>query len=308
MQVLLVEDDEISAGLIIASITERGHQVRTAQTCAEALAELELHTPGCIVLDRGLPDGDGLDLLVQVKANPRFHDVPVLLMTSRGEVEEIRRGIICGAYYYLVKPVDFPMLQAIIENISLDFQHAAEVFESHAYVRRAAECMAEAVFTFRNIDEVRALAWSLSQLCEGADRVRMGLQELMINAVEHGNLEISYQDKSCLMLEGRWEDEIAQRLADQKYAHRVASVRVRRRDDAVDFTIADEGPGFDWHRYLDLDEARALDPNGRGIAMSRMVAFLQLHYEGNGSVVHATANAGQPGPSAALPTEALTAD
>ncbi|MDR1995114.1 ATP-binding protein [Azonexus sp.] len=118
-------------------------------------------------------------------------------------------------------------------------------------------------------------------------RVVLGLSELMLNAVEHGNLAIGYQEKSQLIKFGRLQQEVASRLDDPRFAARRVEIEVRRVADELSFLIRDQGVGFDWHGYLEMRPERAFDTHGRGIAMSRMVSFDRLEYRGCGNEVEA---------------------
>ena len=91
----------------------------------------------------------------------------------------------------------------------------------------------------------------------------MGLRELIVNAIEHGNLEISCDEKSELLREGRWQEEVARRLEMPEYRDRRATVQFRRESRRAIFQVRDEGAGFDFTRYLKFDPARLLAPNGR---------------------------------------------
>ena len=113
----------------------------------------------------------------------------------------------------------------------------------------------------------------------------MGLVELLVNAVEHGNLGITYAEKSALRQASRWEDEVERRLSQEPWRSRRARVALRREGSQVEFTITDEGAGFDWKPFLDFDPARAFDLNGRGIAMARKLGFSSLEYRGAGNIV-----------------------
>jgi anti-sigma regulatory factor (Ser/Thr protein kinase) len=114
------------------------------------------------------------------------------------------------------------------------------------------------------------------------------LSELLLNSIEHGNLGISYSEKSQLLIEGRLHEEIEHRLQATPWGSRRVRVSTRRADTEMSIRIQDEGDGFDPSSYLELDPARALDPNGRGIAMARMISFSRLEYQGNGNTVAAT--------------------
>jgi hypothetical protein len=105
----------------------------------------------------------------------------------------------------------------------------------------------------------------------------------MLNAVEHGNLGISYTEKSELVEKGTWHAEVGRRLKLPENRGKHASVTFEREPGGIALTIEDKGAGFDWQSYMGLDPARALDAHGRGIAMSRMVSFDEVVYAAPGN-------------------------
>ncbi|MCX8018369.1 MAG: ATP-binding protein, partial [Rhodocyclaceae bacterium] len=113
----------------------------------------------------------------------------------------------------------------------------------------------------------------------------LGLSELMLNAIEHGNLGIGYAEKTRLIAEERLEAEIARRLALPEYGVRKGRLSIERLPDGYEFTIKDEGSGFDWRAYLELSPERAYHTHGRGIAMARSLSFDRLEYKGCGNTV-----------------------
>ncbi|QZA82045.1 ATP-binding protein [Deefgea piscis] len=125
----------------------------------------------------------------------------------------------------------------------------------------------------------------LSRACPEPQRVAMGLSELLVNAIEHGNLGISYADKSRLLQAGRWQDEVESRLASPEYAQRKVAVKYSANEDEIQIYIMDEGQGFDWQPFLEFSPERAFDPHGRGISMARMMSFDSLEYQGKGNEV-----------------------
>lgn len=143
-------------------------------------------------------------------------------------------------------------------------------------------------FSIRTIDEAGRLASLLAQACPNVNRTALGISELLINAVEHGNLGLSYDEKSQLKREGRWKSEI-DRLSNLP-AHRDKRVQVsfERKMEGITLRIVDEGSGFPWRNFLELAPERACDPNGRGIALARMMSFSSVCYEGCGNIAVAT--------------------
>jgi len=116
-------------------------------------------------------------------------------------------------------------------------------------------------------------------------RVVIGLSELLVNAVEHGNLGITYEEKTRLREEGRWEAEVELRLADPAHADKQVRVHFWRESEQICVRIEDQGQGFEWQKYVDMDPERAFDTHGRGIAMSRLISFDSIEYKGAGNRV-----------------------
>jgi anti-sigma regulatory factor (Ser/Thr protein kinase) len=160
-------------------------------------------------------------------------------------------------------------------------------------LRNSLNMLSSGEFVFQTLAEAHDLAAALSSLCQEPESASVGLIELLVNAVEHGNLGITYDEKSELRKNFNWEDEVARRLALPEYASRKARIALVHQGDDLEFTVSDEGTGFDWNKYLDFDPERAFDLNGRGIAMANKFSFSSLQYQGKGNVVVARAQARQ---------------
>lgn len=142
-------------------------------------------------------------------------------------------------------------------------------------------------FVLRTLDEARNLATMLALTCPNPDLVAIGLQELLVNAVEHGNLEITAEEKQALILEGSWRDEVERRLASAEFEDRVVMVNYQRGERLIAITIQDEGAGFDHEAYVESDVPKD-GYRGRGIAMARDISFSSIAYLGRGNMVEAT--------------------
>jgi anti-sigma regulatory factor (Ser/Thr protein kinase) len=157
---------------------------------------------------------------------------------------------------------------------------------------------AETGYQIRTLAEAKDLAARLAAAHPDPDRVIIGLTELLVNAVEHGNLGITYQEKADLLDRGDLQAEIERRLALPELAARRVKVTLCCDAETVTTRIEDEGEGFDWRPYLDYDPERALDPNGHGIAIARGMSFDDVTFHGRGNVVVALIRRGSPPPSA----------
>ena len=110
MHLLLVEDDPSVAHGVAAGLRLHGFTVDHAETAAAAQAALAASEFDLAVLDLGLPDGDGMDLLARWRA--RGIGMPLLVLTARDAVSDRVRGLQAGADDYLLKPFDLDELVA----------------------------------------------------------------------------------------------------------------------------------------------------------------------------------------------------
>jgi DNA-binding response OmpR family regulator len=288
--VLLVEDDEIISLLIEDALTEVGHQVVTQKDGQAAWDQLQSGDSAfdVILTDRNMPRMDGMALLRKLKSASHLRDIPVIMETAETSAESIQEGIDQGAHYYLTKPFKPEVLVAIVNAAIEQYRDHRQLKETARRAERPFACLHHGSFRFASLDEGRMLANFFAQASPDPEKRVIGLQELLINAVEHGNLGLSYQDKTELLMEGRWQEEVERRLGLPAYRERFVEVLFERIPQAIRFTIRDQGEGFDWRKYLDFDPARIFDPHGRGIAMARMMSFSALEYQGNGNTVLAT--------------------
>lgn len=289
-RVLLVEDDEIIALLIEDALTDVGLEVVTLGDGQAAWEHLQGSDSefDVILTDRNMPRMDGLALLRKLKETPALHDIPVILETGETRPASIQEGIDHGAHYYLTKPFKPDVLVAIVNAAIDQYRDYRQLRESVRRAERPFAFLHHGSFRFRGVEEGRLLANFFAQAAPDPGKLVIGLQELLINAVEHGNLGLSYQDKTDLLMEDRWQEEVDRRLELPEYRERYVEVVFERLPDAIRFTIIDQGEGFDWSKYLDFDPARIFDPHGRGIAMARKMSFSALEYQGKGNSVLAT--------------------
>ena len=143
-------------------------------------------------------------------------------------------------------------------------------------------------FEFRTREEAVAIARWVGELLRDATCSEFALLELMINAIEHGNLEIGAAYKGQLLREHRFEEELTSRLANEKYGARRVHVSVVRADATIEIEIRDEGPGFAWRDALATGLELSEAPNGRGIALVRQTCFPSLTYRDPGNVAVVT--------------------
>lgn len=293
VQVLVVDDEALNLEILAEYFGFAG-EPPFSPSCIDsgegawALLQDPANHFDIILLDRMMPGLDGISLLRRIKSEPRLADIPVILQTAADSADEIREGLEAGAYYYLTKPYRHDALIAIVLAALTDAR-------AHDSLRRrldehvgSLQFLAHADFRFRSIDEAGQLAAFLAQACPHPDRAILGISELLINAVEHGNLGLGYGEKSRLKRDDNWQAEISRRLTLPENADKEVRVSIARQADGVTLRVEDHGKGFAWQDFLQISPERACDPNGRGIALAGMLSFSSLSYEGCGNIAVAT--------------------
>ncbi len=116
--ILLVEDDPDQMALAELRLTMAGYQVRSADR-AKALSRTlrEEARPDLLLLDVLLPDGNGFDILAQLRGRPEFATLPIVLLTVKAELGDIRKGLERGADGYITKPYSKNQLAEVIGRV-----------------------------------------------------------------------------------------------------------------------------------------------------------------------------------------------
>ena len=285
-KILIVDDDALNRDILIEYLTEAGYEAVEADdgdTALKLLAEVE--GIEAILLDRMMPRLNGMEVLNAVKANPRYRDIPVIMQSAATAHDQIRQGISAGVYYYLTKPYEEQILLGVVSAALKDAASRKKLREEVSHQRRMLGLMEKARFRFRTLEDARNLAFMIANCFPEPQVAVYGLNELLINAVEHGNLGISFAEKTKLVLEGRIFEEIERRLALPENREKWGLLTFETSAGQLCVRIKDEGNGFDWRPYLEIDPERATSPNGRGIATSRQLSFTAVEYIGCGNEV-----------------------
>lgn len=292
--ILVVDDEADNRDIIFEFLEDEGYDIHMAEDGAIAWDMLKNGTANfnAILLDIMMPNMNGLELLKLIKTDPdpTLYNIPVILQTAKGGSEDVATGIQAGAFYYLTKPFDDEVLISIVRTAVNDHQRFISLQTELDKGAKTFGMMKSGIFEFSNLEDGNTVAHFLAQACPNPAKTVLGLSELLINAVEHGNLGIGYRLKSELLNSSSWKQEIKNRLSQDKYARRIVQVEYDRQADKITFTITDQGNGFDWQPYMQIDAQRGGDNHGRGIAMAGIVSFDHIEYQGQGNQVKATIN------------------
>lgn len=289
--VLLVDDEALNLEILVEYFEgETSLALRTADS-GEAAWQL-LQDPESdfklILLDRMMPGMDGISLLKLIKGDPRLRSIPVIMQTAANSPAQIREGLEAGAFYYLTKPYRREEMLGVVHSALVDARAQEALRQQLSKHVDSLQFMNQASFSVRTLLEAGQLASFIAHACPNPDTAVIGISELLINGIEHGNLGLSYEKKSRLKREDTWHTEIERLSNLPANVEKRVQLNFARDNDRITLTFIDEGKGFAWENFLAMAPERAFDPNGRGIALAKLMSFATIRYEGCGNIAVAT--------------------
>lgn len=236
----------------------------------EALLSLAEQQADAVVCDLRMPLMDGSEFLESARKG--FPLVPVIITTAAGSEEAAVDALASGAADYIPKR---HLVRELVERVqrvlSVTKQQRSDLAVLGHVTNRATELilpnqrsLIPAVVCFLQ-DQLDTFG-----ICNDSERIRVGvaIEETLVNAIVHGNLEVSSELRGV-------DDEafaalVASRLAAPPYSDRQVHCAVQASRDAIEFTIRDEGPGFDPNKLPDpTDPENIAKASGRGLLLIR---------------------------------------
>lgn len=285
LTILTVEDDDLEQELLGEQIAGFGHLSIAAKNGEQAMTILQkkYEDIDIVLMDRRMPAMDGLTAVRHIKEHPKMRKIPVVMLTGAAGRKEMQEGLEAGVFYYLTKPVDENVLRSVLIAAAREAQQNRVLADGLRHRRNGFSMIHVCKFSFRTIEEAECLAAFAAQCFPDPERVLPGLGELLINAVEHGILEIGYENKTNLLNHDALRTEIERRQNLEEYKNRSAELLITRRDEGLYAVVSDHGKGFEWRRYMSIDPARAGDNHGRGIAQAAVMSFDKLSFNETGN-------------------------
>lgn len=287
MTTVLVVDDLVTDRLLAGGLLQKhgGWDVIYATNGQDALQQLERHLPDLVLTDMMMPIMNGLELAEAVKRE--FPLIPLVLMTSKGSEDVAVEALKRGAANYVSKRRLNQDLTEIVEQVLL-------LSKDRRTQARLLNRVTHSEFTVvleNDISLLQSLVVHIQQQMKElhvfpeSERIRIGvaLEEALLNAFYHGNLEVSSK-----LREDDYDEyySLAKlRCSQSPYANRKITVHCKFDPDAVSVTITDEGQGFDPSLLPDPRDPENLErPSGRGLLL--MKTFLdEVAYNAKGNQV-----------------------
>ncbi len=285
--VLVVDDDLPMQKVLQRMLLDDGYGCHTASDGLEAqeIIQSKQDVLSTVVLDWMMPRMTGIELLRWMKDQPQIEHIPVIMLTAMDQPSRIREGIEAGAFYYLTKPFQRPLLRSIVRAAVSDTHCRRRLMQKLRECENPLAFLEEGTFRFRTLADADLLAARIASATPEPEHAIV-IGELLANAVEHGSLGITYEEKTKLVDDSVWEAEVDRRLALPENAGKSVQVRMKKGEKNIEILIEDQGQGFDFERWVKFDESRVFDNHGRGIAIA--MASLNIQFLGTGNKVLVT--------------------
>lgn len=292
--ILVVDDDRVSLMAIEAKIKKLGYNVVTVDGGSKAMSVIEEHKNkiDAIILDRMMPEVDGMGVVSWLKSQNQLSKIPIIMQTGLDRPEQIREGLDAGVYYYLTKPTPDDILSAVLRSAIKESVRIKTLGAELKRHRGSFSLIQKMSITLKTIEQAEDVSCFLANCYQNPEVVLQGIAELIINAVEHGNLGVTYEEKSELVSSNTWLQELNKRQELPENVNKVVTVEFDKNEDVYKLVISDQGKGFVWNKHLNSTPATALDAYGRGISRANMI-FSRIEYNNEGNSVTAIIDNGQ---------------
>ncbi len=294
--VLLVDDEKVVREELGGLLQDEGYTVVTARDGEEGLEMYLRQQPDMVITDARMPRREGLSLAREILA--RNAHVPITMITGHGSEAMAIAALRLGMTDFLKKPVQLTNLVAALERMEASRRLALERADGVDVLPPSAR-LVSVTKRFECGNDLEAIpqfvAAVIASVASGLDpRKRDGMQlalrEIVINAVEHGNLGVTFEEKTQANERGTLPALIARRATDPERAARKVRVKAKRTDESILVVVEDEGDGFEWRSLPDpTDAANLLRTHGRGVLLASLsVDELRFNDRGNrvGLVAH----------------------
>ncbi len=288
MKILIVEDDHASRLFLESLLESNGYDFRSAENGIEGLNLFDEYQPNLVLTDIKMPIMDGLELLEAIR--DKNSDAIVVIITAFGSENYAIQALHLGANNYLKKPVSGQELLRLLKKYKaiISGKYSPDALPGKLINRTfSLEFKTEFTKIPKIVDKIMIESGVEIDDSEKVN-IELGLVELITNAIEHGNLAITYIEKQQALDKGNLNELYAERLENPELKSRKVKVDFFTDNEKYQWTITDEGNGFNWKSIPDpTDQEHILELNGRGIFISKFL-FDKVEYSGNGNTVTAT--------------------
>ena len=225
---------------------------------------------------------------LKAAASNEHGDCNFILATQHEHSSAIRQALKRGVFFFITPAYSTEMVMTTLERAMNTEVSLASQLNALDPQSQLSSLVNEARFTIKTPAEAQTIATILGYIAPSPHRVSVGLLELLLNAIEHGNLSIGFLKKSELLASGNLHEYVNQKLCEPAYCDKEVSLSFNKSADKLTYEISDQGQGFFPDAFLEFEPQRSLEKNGRGILIAKRYSFDELSFENGGRTVIAS--------------------
>ncbi|MGK5095151.1 response regulator [Deltaproteobacteria bacterium TL4] len=289
--VALLVDDEPYIRDFLSKVLGRNsictHQASNGQEALEVLKQQHIDL---IITDVRMPFMDGIQLTRQVRKE--YPEMPIVVLSGFTDEEMVIAALRGGANNFLNKPVDHhEFLHVILPLVAIIEQRRTQIFDYRLLQKLSGEiCLGNDLKAIPATVDFLVQHLKTGPYTSRLHGLKIGLQEMLVNAIEHGNLAITNAEKEEALEKGTFEKLLQERLEVKEYQSRKVSIQYEFTPAKALFKIIDAGKGFDWLKFADeFGQSRLMAKSGKGILFARLYCD-EVHYDEKGTQVSLVIN------------------
>jgi len=270
-KILIIDDEKPVRDVLNIALSEEGYESYQAPSGELGFELFKSSEPDIVLTDVMMPGIDGIEVTKRMKV--QRDDIDVVVMSGFGTEELVVNALRAGASNYIKKPIVFDELFKILDDIIFKrenrkrFEIFREIVESEHKdiaigndVSRVWGAVNQILFNAQAVADPN----SLEGMC-------IGLYELLINAIEHGNLGITFREKSDALQNNTYRELLESRMKRADSEGMVVRIESDYEPSSITVEIRDQGEGFDLSTLPDLKDAEAiLLDHGRGVLLATL--------------------------------------
>ncbi|MBN2519451.1 MAG: response regulator [Bacteroidales bacterium] len=284
-KILIVEDDLLFRTYVKNIIKSLGYDCIEAENGKKGLEQFMAEKPHLIISDIQMPGMSGIEMLQKIREMKS--EVIFVVMTFFDSEEWAIKALNAGANNYLKKPINKDKLVHLLKKYYTIAQSRTASRDINNMIVNK-----EFVLKFKSSIEVVPVIVEylikesgIANYMMNTAGIELGLNEIITNSVEHGNLGITYDEKSNALNKGTYEKLYIERLTNNILSEKSVTIKFKTDEKHFEWEITDEGEGFEWKKVPDpIVEDNKEGFHGRGIFLSRF-QFDEMEYLGKGNIV-----------------------
>jgi DNA-binding response OmpR family regulator len=284
-KILIIDDEKQVRDVLDIALSEEGYESLQAQSGEQGIDLFKTSEPDIVITDVMMPGIDGLEVTKRMRE--QRDDIDVVVMSGFGTEELVVNALRAGASNYIKKPIVFDELFKILDDIIFKRENRKRYEISRDIVEREHKILVIGNDVSKVWGAVNQVLFNAQTSVEhtSLEGMCIGLYELLINAIEHGNLGITFQDKSDALQNNTYPELLQNRMQQADNEDKVVRIESEYSPTSLSIIIMDQGNGFDLDTLPDMkDAASVLLDHGRGILLANLF-YDSVDYEEPGNCV-----------------------